>query len=191
MNAEMDVMVDTPMPPGNTGVNPESSLEIYITSLTNGANLTPCPLVTTTSTEPSNLVDPSKEPPDALTNAKNHTKNCTRLTRPTELNLTPSNPEKTTSRLNCSNTDPSKLPSPFMEISLPINLESITMSQEKLLEDTPSKSPDGELKTEPPIGLLLTHGTKIGEMPVISESEEEPTNVESKILSLLDYPNSE
>jgi hypothetical protein len=50
---------------------------------------------------------------------------------------------------------------------------------------------DGVLKTELLIGMLLTHGMKIGEMMDISELKEEITNVELKNLLLLDYLNSE
>jgi hypothetical protein len=88
MNVETDVMVDTLMPLGITGNTPESSPETCITSPTNGANLTLSLLVTTTSTEPSNLVPQSKEPPNVLTNVERDTKNYTNKTRPSEKPLT-------------------------------------------------------------------------------------------------------
>lgn len=65
------------------------------------------------------------------------------------------------------------------------------MFPEVLLEDMPSNLSVGELKTEPLTGLLLTLGMKTGVTKEPSRSEEEPTNVESKIKSSLDCPNSE
>jgi hypothetical protein len=52
-------------------------------------------------------------------------------------------------------------------------------------EDTPSKLSVGVLKTELPIGLLLTLGTPIGVSKVPSKSKEEATNAELKTKSSL------
>lgn len=73
-------------------------------------------------------------------------------------------------KLNFLLTDPLKPLSPFMEISLVTNLESINILPDKLWEDMLSKLSDGELKMEPLIGKLLILGMKIGEMMDISES---------------------
>lgn len=59
------------------------------------------------------------------------------------------------------------------------------MLQDQPSEDTPSKLLVGVLKVEHHIGLLPTHGMRIGEIKDSSKSEEGPTNAESKVKSLL------
>lgn len=131
------------------------------------------------------------EPLNALINVSKDILNYMLLIKLTELDLIPLEMMKIILKLNFSLMDLLKLLSLSMEISLLINQEFITMFLEVLLEDMLLKFSDGELKTEFLIGMLLTHGTKIGEMMDISELEEEITNVELKKLLLLDYLNSE
>jgi hypothetical protein len=61
----------------------------------------------------------------------------------------------------------------------------ITTLLDQPWEDTLSRWSDGEFKTELHIGLLLTHGTKVGEIKDSSKSKEETTNAELKDKELL------
>jgi len=72
----------------------------------------------------------------------------------------------------------------FMKILLPINLEFTNIPLEKLWEDTPLKSLDGELKMESNIGSSSTHGMKLGEKTDNSKLLSE--NAESTLKSTLD-----
>lgn len=75
-----------------------------------------------------------------------------------------------TSNLNFITMDPWKLDSWFIKILCHINQEFTDTLQEDSLEDMPSKSLDGVLKTELNTGSAKTHGDHLGEKKDTSES---------------------
>lgn len=178
------------MPPGNTGPNQESSLEIY-TMLPAGANPMPLNPVTITLKEPSNPAPLLLTPQNANKNAELDGKILMMMTKLTDNLDTDSTTTKMPSKLNCSPMDPSKLPLPFMEISPLTNPVFTITFLEKLSEDTPSNLWDGESKMELLTGSLLTHGTWTGVTVDTSKLKEELMNVVSLTKLFLDFPNSE
>merc|ERR1712037_580743 len=73
-------------------------------------------------------------------------------------------------------TDHSKPDSPSTKTSCHTRAESTPIKPEANSEAMPSKSSDGESKTEPTTGLLPTHGDQPGEWK--DSSTLQPTNVE-------------
>jgi len=144
---------------------PEVSSEIK-----NGVKLTHSPHAITTPPDNMNHAVPHNQPQNVpqlvtLNQEKNTLKIKSMPPQPIQSPIT-----KLKSNKKFSPTAQSKLPSLFMKISFHINQVFINTLLVNNSEVTPSKSSDGVLKTVPNIGLLLTHGTKIGVTKVPSKS---------------------
>jgi hypothetical protein len=135
MNAEMDVTEDTPKLLGNIGLKLVLLPEIYIIPPPLGVNHILSNLVIIMLMDLWNLAPLKMEPLNALINVLKDILNYMPPIKLTDKVLIPLKALKIILKLNFSLTDPLKLLSLSMEISLHINLEFITMFLGVLLED--------------------------------------------------------
>ena len=162
-HADKDATEVTLQEPGDIS-KPLVYVPVICTETTNGADLIPWNLVTTTLLVNTN---PAQETLEPLLVPKNVPLNLVWTILKTKL---PTKPLKFTlylvsmkSEQTSNKKDQLKLLSLFMKISWPINREFMNTKLDKPWEDMPLKSLVGELKTIHLIGCVLTLGTKTGE----------------------------
>jgi len=147
------------------------SLPEVFSEIPNGAELIHSPhAITTLKLDNMNHVVPHNLPPNVLKLVTKNQEKIMILIKSLPLTHIPSPTMKLKSKPKSKHMDQSKLHSLFMKISFHIKPEFINTLLDLNSEDMPSKSLDGELKMVPNIGLLLTHGTKIGVTKVPSRS---------------------
>ena len=152
---------------GSSAVTPRTWDATVETSHTSGNTWNPTVSQPTLVTHTS-VVQETATLENALTNA------------PTKNSTPPPTSEASTATMTSKcpscKADQSKPDSPYTKTSCHTRVESTPTKPEANSEAMPSKSSDGESKTEPTTGLLPTHGDQPGEWK--DSSTLQPTNVE-------------